>query len=136
MSVKMQINIDKEVLEASKNCWSSKNLGQNCAIGKAIYMLFGDLSWVTNNSIGIAKKGWRNKNYEDLGISRSSDYLIDLPKKAVKFISEFDSNSVEQKAAMSPISFEIDVPDEVIALVGGVEEVKQILSECKTMELV
>lgn len=135
---KMTINITKDILYESRNCKNESfikdKIGQNCAIGKAIFNLFGDLSWVDNNNILIYREGFTSCILEEM-ISKPSDYQIYLPHRARTFIEEFDNNSPDERANMQPFSFDVEIPDEVIELVGGVEEVYKILEESKTMQL-
>lgn len=140
----MTINITKDVLYESRNCTfdiPNGKVGQNCAIGKAIFDLFGDYSWVGSSEIIINKDGFSSilntlTNHILLNLSNYADYEIKLPFEAEEFIHRFDKSTPEERVNMTPFSFDIDIPDEVIELVGGVEEVYKILEESKTMQLV
>lgn len=62
---------------------------------------------------------------------------IELPEEAVLFISTFDrlKHAPEARLGMPEISFEIDVPMEVIEKIG-IDEAKEILKKSETLELV
>ncbi len=132
----MTINITKDVLNESKFCkgvsMERDRIGQNCAIGKAIFDLFGDLSWVNSTFIGIYKTGFTSWLENP---TTYPDYEIRLPLKAILFISKFDGSTPKERANMKPFSFDVEIPDEVVELIGGVEEVYKILEESETMQL-
>lgn len=113
--MKLKIFITKNILEQSKNCNSQNMIGQNCAIGLAIYALFGARSWVSLNSISIYDKS----------IYCKDDFIycfpvanIKLPGIASNFIENFDGKTPEQKVKMNPISFDIEIPEKVVDLLG------------------
>lgn len=139
--MKILIKITKEVLERSMFCgidpqtginMSSlqSDTGRNCAIGNAICDLFQN-AWVSNESVWIFDKV---PDYS-MAVSRLSRIKILLPRIATNFIYAFDHKSPEGRVDMQPFSFEIDVPKEVIEMIG-IGEVYKVLSESRTLELV
>src|SRR5688572_6669471 len=115
----IKINITREVLERTKFCgidkrtglslspWQS-NTGRNCGIGDAICELL-PTAWVSLFSIQLYDVV-PDYEYTD---EHFAFQIIPLPDEAKEFISTFDTSTPEQRAAMQPISFEIDVPDSV-----------------------
>lgn len=140
MSYKLKINITKEILERSKFCnyipgtdrrisWHQHRDNPsltptiNCAIALAVRDIF-PLAQVEEETIEVYT--------ED-----NSDFpvLINLPGKAGYFIRNFDINTPEERVSMKPISFEIDVPDQVIESIN-IDEVKDIISKKDILELI
>lgn len=118
--MKILIKVTKEILEVSKMCGLQYGGGipsENCAIVLASNPVF------PNSNVGLST----------LVISKED--TIHLPANAVDFITRFDRLTPSERILMSPISFEIEVPDSYIDQVG-IEEVKDILSRSKTLELV
>lgn len=123
--MKLQINITKEVLEASKLClWN--NVGQNCAIGRAIVDVFGLRSWVNGAAILLYKE---DINDEFTNVTKIA--TIKLPVEAMSFVTEFDELLPEKRVLMNPFSFEIDVPDEILEQIIDISEIETILSNAK-----
>lgn len=132
--MKLQINITREIFEKSKWCGYipeqlNPRIGQNCAIGKAIYNLFGDKSWVGMEKIRFYKNPDGNYDYSE------ADYEAFLSPQAISFIEIFDLKTPEERVLMTPFSFEIDVPEEVIEWIG-INEAKEIINNSKSLELV
>jgi hypothetical protein len=71
---------------------------------------------------------WAHNNWTDFGV-------IDLPDTATEFIFQFDSRRPADRLTMPEISFEVDVPSEMIEAIG-IGQAYKILSESKTLELV
>ncbi len=135
--MKIQIKITKEVLERSSMCERpgesrEARVGQNCAIGKAIVDLFGSKTWVSKDVIHFYKNGNPIDDYGYFNIY--SDFRIILPKKATDFINAFDDKTPLERILMHELSFEIEVPNEVIDLIG-IGQVYKVLSESKTLQL-
>src|SRR5688572_25460793 len=138
----IKINITREVLERTKFCGIDKetgckltnskaNLGRNCGISDAICDLL-PTAWVSSNKIWV----YRVVPTFDFVMAQTSKSVdIELPPIAQSFISIFDSSTPEQRAAMQPISFEIEVPDSVIDRIG-IEQVTEILATSQTLERV
>lgn len=122
--MKLQINITKEVLEASKMCGLIDEFkfptSQNCAIAKAIVDVFGLKSWVNECEILLLNQGFE-----------SIIAKIELPKEAQNFIRKFDKLSPEERVEITPFSFEIDVPDEVLEKIVDITEINELLSNAK-----
>ena len=121
--MKILIKITKEILESSKMC--EDNRGQNCAIGKAVADLFGVISWVTTNRIEF---------YEKIN-TLSFITATPLPDVAKQFIHDFDKKTPEERVKMTPISFEVEVPEKIIDMIG-ISHAYKVLSESKSLELV
>lgn len=114
--MRILIKVTKEILEASKMCHYPAT--ENCAIAVATReILPGFLV-----------------NHKTINNIEKQIYIL-LPKEAREFVLAFDDKSPKCRADMSPISFEIEVPDSYIDSIG-IEEVKDILSGSKTLELV
>jgi len=131
--MRVLVKITKHVLKDSMFC-SEYKIGQNCAIAKAIVDLFGENTWVGSKKIFIFPNGIKFLGSLEVDLSQTS-YIIDLPEKASDFIREFDNKSPYSRLQMDELSFEIDVPDEVIQSIG-IDEVHNILKESKSLELV
>ncbi|HEX8331898.1 MAG TPA: hypothetical protein VF622_04705 [Segetibacter sp.] len=117
--MKLQINVTKEILEKSKNCKEVPT--HNCAIAIAVRDVFPSAK-IYNTYLTPLKSSecWKG---------------ISLPQEATMFIRDFDAAEPEERAAMNPITFEIDIPDEVIEKIN-IDEVKELLKEHPTMQLV
>lgn len=143
--MKILVKVTKDILERSRFCATTdllnNKVGQNCAIGLAIFDLFGNNSWVSENAIlffinGIkftqVKSMFSNMDYSILD---KEDYQFTLPEEVTEFIKRFDSSTPDERLNMKLISFEIDVPNEVIDQIG-IGQAYKVLSESKTLELV
>lgn len=132
----IKIFITKDILNRSKNCTKGNpyetKLGQNCAIGLAIFDLFGNKSWVNCEQIEICERGIINSFEEGFN---KTEYYITLPEEAREFIKAFDNYTPEKRVEMEPFSFEIEVPDEVIDMIN-IDEVKRICENSTTLSLV
>lgn len=131
--MKIRIHVTKEVLQETMWCGTGRNGGcapntaevlENCAIAYAVREIFPNAQVSSHITIDPDKC-----------------YLPDviLPKKAKRFIDTFDSFAREcpqKRANIHPISFDINVPDDVLEEVISVNEVHRILSESKTLELI
>ena len=121
--MKILIKITKNILERSMMCGQNLNkVGENCAVALALRDVFPN-AYVTGSFINI-EGGWGGTN----------DSIM-LPENAVCFIASFDVKKPHERPLMRLFSFEIDVPDSVIESIG-IDEVKQILSNSKTLEYV
>jgi len=128
--MKIKINVTKEILEKSAACLSNsfKQASQNCAIALAVREIF-PRAGVSDTDISTV-----SCNEQDYDVNADIGFM-ELPKSARRFIQNFDRASYYGRCTMSPISFEIDVPDSVIEKIG-LDEVRRILAESKTLELV
>lgn len=147
--MKLQINITKEIIAASRFCQTGDVLntyqaneaavGQNCAIGKAIFDLFGHMSWVGGTEIFFRQAGLSYIIMSDIPTDEDELRLnvlkIDLPIEAVEFVNQFDLMNPSQRLLLQPFSFTIDVPDEVISWIG-IEEATEIINESASLDLV
>ena len=131
--MKFQINITKEVLELSKMCningVNHNTVGQNCAIGKAIVDMFGLNSWVGANTIEFYDKAVFDDD------SKSISTIL-LPSQAIGFIQSFDNKRAKDRVLMTPFSFEIDVPDNILEQIIDISEITTLLAKAPYMELV
>lgn len=131
--MKALVKVTKEVLLESKDC--CRDIGINCAVSKAVIQLLPN-SWVEEDQILVYA------NYLDLVAARFGKNkqiqpvaTIILPYEAQLFIREFDETSADGRPYMEPISFEIDIPEEVIQLIG-IGQVYKVLSESRTLEMI
>lgn len=119
--MKIRIHVTKEILERSKMCDSDP--GTNCAIALAVRDIFPGARVAYDTIYPF---------FSDEG--SIGDGLL-LPGKASKFITDFDHKDAWERMRMTPVYFEIDVPDSIIDRIG-IEEVNRILSESTTLERV
>ena len=126
--MKLQINLTRQVILQSMYC--NNEPGENCAIAFAIRDIFPD-AIVGNEKIYFKKHALKSFDY----LLNAKDETIDLPLAAVLFINKFDNASPEKRAQMSPISFEIIVPDSLINAVD-ISEIEEILKTSLTLQLV
>jgi len=133
--MKIKIKVTRDILVKSAHCL--KDAGFNCPISLAVREIFPN-AWVTPETI------LPNASEELVKQARVSITSIDelykgktisLPLIASKFIIKFDDSNPTERVLMEPISFDIDVPNEVIEEIG-ISSVYKILSESKTLELV
>lgn len=125
---RIKIKITKEILKESSDCnINGKKAGDNCAIALAVRDIFPK-AWIT--PVSILAEGLNFKR-------RESCFVIPLPEEAVNFIRMFDNNSPEGRQEMNEREFELEIPDEALQLIGNgeIEQVKQIISQSKTLEL-
>ena len=115
--IKLKISVTKKILFKARNCGSGNTTG--CAIALAVKDIF-PLASVTGPYM---RYHWQ-KGEE-----------IKLPKKASKFVYQFDNASPSERIKMNPISFEIEVPDNVIEQIN-IEEVRPLLQNHPTLELI
>lgn len=120
---KIQIHITKDVLERSKMCGMGRMgaISQNCAVSFAVRDIFPNSK--------IVRELYFGKEFNNLSSS--------LPPTVLSFIKKFDSLAPhpEKRILMSPFSFEIEVPDEVIEMIN-IDEVKRICNTSKSLSLV
>lgn len=127
--MKLKINVTKDILKKSAFCGEADVLvhyvSTNCAIALAIRDLF-PYAWIYNTNVQFLEAD--NLHSRIIG-------KCELPKKAIKFILNFDVALPEERMKMRPISFEIEIPEEVIETIN-IEEALNIVSKGKTMELI
>lgn len=110
--MRVLVKITPQIIEASKGCQGKIRC---CLIARAVQEIF------TNACV------FGDRIY--LNINKALP-AIDLPQIAIKLVTDFDCNR-----KITPTSFEIDVPDEIIQQIG-INSVYKILSESKTLECV
>lgn len=118
---KLRITVTKEILEKTKHCSVfSQYSTTNCAIACAVRDVFP------------TAKVWANHiaPFTDHGKYKS----IRLPQEAQDFIEAFDDATAEERVMMKPISFEIEVPDEVIEKIN-IDELKPLLENHPTLAI-
>lgn len=113
--MRIKIRITKEILKESMYC-DKEGLSRNCAIALAVVEIFP----------GAAVGTWGI--YLDNG-------EISLPENASDFVRKFDDATPSERAKLTPMSFDVEVPDKIINYIG-IEEVKSILSNSLTLEKV
>lgn len=121
MPTKLKITVTKEILEKSKNCQAYD--GSNCAVSLAIRDIFPN-TYVNTKTIDFDPHNPFN-----------TKLLVSLPSNAYSFIRTFDEASPAQRINMKPISFEIEIPDEVIDKIN-IDELKPLLQNHPTLQLV
>ena len=128
--IKLEISITQDILNRSANCVS--NVGQNCAIGLAIFDIFGDKSWVESEQILIS-----NTNYKEGNVYRNKNVIARIPlsNEAQEFIDEFDESLPHQRKLMEPFTFEIDIPENVIEMIN-IDEIYKVLETSTCLKLV
>lgn len=131
MSVKLRITVTKEILERSKNCGVTggnliKEMPTNCAIALAIRDIF------PNAFVEIKGIFLDAKSYLNFYVCKAD---IELPQTAKDFIDVFDWADPEDRIALKPISFEIEIPDSVIDQIN-IEELRPLLANHPSLQLV
>lgn len=127
MSIKIKIKVTKEVLKRSMWCSTKPGViecAKNCAIAIAVRDIFPDAT------VGIST----------MGFGFATDLSVNLPEIACKFIISFDSlrNKPEMRLGLPELEFEIEIPDKILDQIGNgnIEEVKTIIQNSETLELV
>ncbi len=67
--------------------------------------------------------------------NKKYSWRIYLPEKAIKFISVFDNSSSEERVNLPEFEFEVELPESYINSIN-IDEVKELLKDSKTLELV
>lgn len=128
MSVKLRIDITKDLLNRAKDCKATLPGGfsKNCAIALGIIDVLPDACVNELDGINFVKKEEGHEVY----YAHSG-----LPIEAQDFIDSFDSLPPEERVKMEPFSFEIEVPDEVVNRIS-LDELKESLINHPTLSLV
>jgi hypothetical protein len=118
--MKLRINITKEIIKKAMWCNTSNGpfpIASNCAIAVAVRDIFP-----------MAAVGPLDIFLGFIGIKD-----VYLPLEAQNFIYEFDKLwiSPKKRLELDPISFEIDIPEEVISMIN-IEDIHK----SETLELV
>jgi hypothetical protein len=124
MSIKMRIKVTKKILEKSRYCgFRTFPTVENCAIALAVRNIFPE---ATVNADSIAPFGEPRRG------------IIMLPNDAQIFMAKFDSSNWEERLSLPEMEFEIAIADNIIAQIGNgnIEEVKTIIQNSETLELV
>lgn len=122
MSTKIRISVTKEILEKSKMCgWMNSQTSpvQGCAVALACADVFPRCN-VSGHYIRPIP---------------SEDLQIDLPDEATEFIRLFDKTPCLGRPLLPSFSFEIQIPDEVIAKIN-IDEIRPLLINHPTLELI
>jgi hypothetical protein len=128
--MKILIKVTKDVLKATMMCGvGDKRVASNCAISYAAREIFNKCSVTYDDKCQPAIYIYPSNNI--YGVK------IPLPSQAGDFMFAFDSleSSPESRLALTEQSFEVDVPEAAIQIIG-ISEAYRILSESKTLELV
>lgn len=127
-----KINVTKKIYEASRFCTLEEGIGSNCAIAKAIGILFPD-AWVTEKEIiffnDISLLTNETTFYTEIGRTK-------LPLRAQILVNKFDKATPEERLSLPEISFEIKVSDQILEKIVDISEISRILKDCRTLELV
>lgn len=138
--MKITIKVTKEILTKSAFCVSGKDETlTHCAIALAVREIFPNAK-VQLQHLYAFGNDTRLATYNGIATGLkvpnvSSKECINLPAEARVFIENFDSSYPEDRIKMPELSFEIDVPSEVIDEIG-IGQVYKVLSESRTLELV
>lgn len=122
MPVQFKIVITKQILEASRLCGIENDLftiGRNCAIANAMKHIFPDI-FVSGYDIFPFGAG----NDDSIKQIR-----LPLPVVAQHFVRLFDGFRLTPalRLLLPEFEFNIDIPDEVIALIN-IDEIRKILA--------
>jgi hypothetical protein len=123
--IKLKITVTKEILEKSKWCGYKldneefKLTSQNCAIALAVRDVFPNAGVGANSVL----------------LDPPSEYFTNLPQEAIDFITAFDKSDPGVRSRMTPISFEIEIPDSVIGKIN-IEELRPLLVNHPTLQLI
>lgn len=128
--MKLQINVTKDIIIKSQFC--DEDVPFNCAVSLAIRDIFPKAG-VSPLFIVPFVEG--KSDFPTAIKEQDKSNLIVLPINAVVFISKFDRSTPRQRLSLEPMSFEIDIPDEVIERIN-IDEVKGVLKDHPTMQLV
>jgi hypothetical protein len=115
--MKILIKVTKDVLKRSAHCCVD-DINTNCAIAVAVRDL-----------LPFATVG-----YECINLAGKAEPILQ-PSKMHRWITAFDMMTPEQRLRLPEVSFEVELQNEHINLIG-IGEVYRILSESKTLELV
>lgn len=121
--IKLKITVDKDILERSKNC--SDNAQNNCAIALAVRDIF------PKACIG------RDRMWFDThpGSSTGKGVFVVLPREVEYFIDLFDSRLPIERTDLPELTFEIEIPDEVVGNIN-IDEIRPSLGNHPTLELI
>lgn len=146
MSVKLRISVTKNEYKKAVMCGVDESMivEENCAIAMAICSIFPHAFVQGENILFYKDKSYGQWCKE---VNESGDiYLptpecisvVPLPAEAQEMILKFDGLIEDplKRLELPELSFEIDVPDVVINEIGDIEEVKAIISQSPTLELV
>lgn len=123
--MKIKIKVTKDVLRRSMMCGVNGGLiSKNCGIAVAVQEIFPNCQVTYDGDFGhlpVIYLGWERK--------------IKLPKEAEDFMKAFDKleETPSERLNLPEISFDIDVPDNIIQSIG-ISQVYKVLSESKTLE--
>lgn len=119
---KIKIHITKDILRKSRNCGGQAD---NCAFSQEIRELFPEAAVGTRTIY---------PNFMNRDREKASNWF-GITEEMTNFIKKFDAFSPEQIVQMPELSFEIEIPDEVLEQMD-ISDVHKILAESSTMELV
>ncbi len=126
---KLNIKVTKDILKKSMMCGTKAMLiSQNCAIALAVREIFPNA--------GIATDFFHTETDSE-GLTTKKSYFIKLPQKVTEFIRSFDSlrYKPEKRLDLPELEFEVILPEGYINSIN-IDEVKEILKNSKTLELI
>jgi hypothetical protein len=126
MSVKIKIKVTREMIDKSQ-----QRCAENCAIANALRDIFPNPSVTLLSMRPFAPPGWA---LSDERARCMGEIIIPLPTDMRAFITEFDRT--EDRSRVQPREFEIEIPDNVIEHLSGVEEVYRILENHPLLSIV
>lgn len=130
--MKVLIKVTKDILIKTADCNDMD--GFNCAVAEAVREIL-PTAWVSNSYIKVFTEELYNKNRKcNFTIVKDKGKYISMPENAKQFTKDFDKLKSKDRVKMTPFSFEIDVPNELIDDIG-IKQVYKILSESKSLEL-
>lgn len=129
---KLKITVTKEILEKSKFCGESsigdkgtyESLSSNCAIALAIRDVFPK-AIVETKYIYVDAVSYKK-------FPMPGD--IKLPEEATDFIYDFDLIDPEGRVELPELTFEIEIPDQIIATIN-IDELKPLLENHPTLAI-
>jgi hypothetical protein len=116
----LTITVTKEILEASKNCGEEKpaSISESCAIAFAVRDIFPEATVTLKNIYPF--------------LFSSSEIL--LPPVACEFIKTFDMSTPEERPLLPELSFDIEIPEDVIEQID-ISEISKLLEGHPTLKL-
>ena len=121
---KLKITVTKEILAKSMKCGGDMG---NCAVSQAVRDIFPNAATGFFDIYPFAfplVNGWLNKRIR-----------ISLPDNAQGFIKQFDSTHEKNRPNLPEISFEIEIPEEIINRIN-IDELLPLLTNHPTLELI
>lgn len=119
--MKLKIKVTKEILKKSMFCRDDSLIVMNCAIAVAVREIWPKAS-VTQKYIRID--------------SSKKTFIEDLPESVGLFIYEFDRSTPSQRLEIPEFEFEVEIDPDIHLSHFDISELKEILTNSSTLELV